>query len=115
MNAVVIEHVALAELPNAWRERLVMPGNARVRVVVEEEAGDRDTAFGMWRDCGEMTDVDAYVRRLLPPRFGDAVSMTAGNIHDVLAFLGRTRLFAAEKLTAQEIETQVAAERLAWN
>jgi hypothetical protein len=46
-----------------------------VTVRIEEEA---DTAtkgnlenplFGMWRDRAELTDVDAYMRRLRAPRF----------------------------------------------
>lgn len=73
MNAIVIEHVALTELPDAWRERLSISREKRVRVVIEEESceggGEGAVAFGMWRDREEMSDVDTYVRRLRAPRF----------------------------------------------
>ncbi|MBI4984932.1 MAG: hypothetical protein HZA62_02435 [Rhodocyclales bacterium] len=36
MNTIVIEHVAIAELPEAWRKRLPVTQKARVRVVIEE-------------------------------------------------------------------------------
>ena len=38
MNTVVIEHVALNELPAAWRARLPVAPNTRVTVRIEEEA-----------------------------------------------------------------------------
>jgi hypothetical protein len=75
MNAIVIEHVKVSELPEDWRARLHAGADARVTVRIEEEA---DTAtkgnlenplFGMWRDRAELTDVDAYMRRLRAPRF----------------------------------------------
>ena len=77
MNAVVIEHVNVSELPEHWRARLHAAANARVTVRIEEEAESREAAkentdnplFGMWQDRGEMTDVDAYVRKLRAPRF----------------------------------------------
>lgn len=37
MNTVVIKHVALSELPAAWRTRLPATPNARVTVRIEEE------------------------------------------------------------------------------
>ena len=37
MNTVVIEHVALNELPVAWRARLHVAKHARVTVRIEEE------------------------------------------------------------------------------
>ena len=37
MNTVVIEHVALNELPAAWRAQLPVASNARVTVRIEEE------------------------------------------------------------------------------
>lgn len=81
MNAVVIEHVKVSELPEDWRARLHAASNARVTVRIEEEAEPREAArettkegaenplFGMWQDRAEMADVDAYVRKLRAPRF----------------------------------------------
>lgn len=76
MNAVVIEHVALNELPAAWRSRLLIAPEARVTVRIEEEAElaapsalTDNPMFGMWRDREEMADVNAYVRKLRAPRY----------------------------------------------
>ena len=83
MSAVVIEHVKVGDLPEAWRERLAKPSDARVTVRIEEEtarqetettqlkAGDaiEDPAFGMWRDRDDMVDVDAYLRKVRAPRY----------------------------------------------
>jgi len=78
MNAVVIEHVKVAELPEAWRNKIAKPGDAHVTVRIEEEvsvqtaneadAGD-DLLFGMWRDREDMADVDGYIRKLRAPRY----------------------------------------------
>jgi hypothetical protein len=77
MNAVVIEHVLVSELPEDWRARLQAAADARVTVRIEEEAQAREATqeeaenplFGMWRDREEMADVEAYVRTLRAPRF----------------------------------------------
>ena len=77
MNAVVIEHVKVSELPGDWRVQLHAAANARVTVRIEEEADSRETAkenaenplFGMWQDREEMADVDTYVRKLRAPCF----------------------------------------------
>lgn len=81
MNAVVIEHVKVSELPEDWRARLHAAANARVTVRIEEEAESREVVrdaakekaenplFGMWQDREEMADVEAYVRKLRAPRF----------------------------------------------
>lgn len=81
MNAVVIEHVKVSELPEDWRSRLHAQANARVTVRIEEETeaheATREAAkeeaenplFGMWRDREEMADVEVYVRKLRAPRF----------------------------------------------
>ncbi|MFM8898401.1 MAG: hypothetical protein ACKOF9_00395 [Burkholderiales bacterium] len=86
MNAIVFEHVPVAELPLAWREKLT---SAQVTVRIEEEAAvsaqgteaptqaaaqvaaafANDPLFGMWRDREDMADVAAYVRRIREPRF----------------------------------------------
>lgn len=73
MNTVVIEHVRVGDLPEAWRARLPTP-EAWVTVRIEEEpahAADLtdDPLFGMWRDRDDMEDVAAYVRHLRAPRF----------------------------------------------
>ena len=77
MNAVVIEHVKVSELPEDWRSRLQAAANACVTVRIEEESESREAAnekaenplFGMWQDREEMTDVEAYVRKLRAPRY----------------------------------------------
>ena len=77
MNAIVIEHVKVSELPEAWRAKLPAAQDARVTVRIEEETESRETAkenaenplFGMWQDREEMEDVEAYVRKLRAPRF----------------------------------------------
>ena len=66
MNAIVIEHVPVAELPPAWRAQLASGAEARVTVRIEEEAAPAaapeafvtdDPAFGIWRDRQDMADV----------------------------------------------------------
>lgn len=81
MNAVVLEHVPVAELPQAWRDKLgsalADAAGVRVTVRIEQEPADGpaetfvtdDPAFGIWRDREDMTDVEAYVRRTRAPRF----------------------------------------------
>ena len=87
MNAVVIEHVPLADLPLAWRDKLPKARFARkshVTVRIEQEevlATPVDTEqaaiqsvmtnpmFGMWADRKDMADVQAYVRKLREPRY----------------------------------------------
>ena len=73
MNAVIIEHVKISELPAAWRAKLPAPENAHVTVRIEEETSgveaEKDLLFGMWRDRDDMADVEAYVRKLRAPRF----------------------------------------------
>lgn len=75
MNAVVFEHVKVAELPEDWRRQLAIPADARVTVRIEAEAdasaaasGD-DPLFGMWRDRQDMADVSAYIRGIRASRF----------------------------------------------
>lgn len=79
MNEVTIEHVKIEELPEEWRARLHVMANTLVTVRIEPEAAYTapepsqaacdDPAFGLWRDRKEMTDVDAYVRKLRQPRY----------------------------------------------
>jgi hypothetical protein len=79
MNSIVIAHVPVAELPPAWRAKLVQGDNTLVTVRIEEEAEvatteefvTDDPLFGMWRDREDMTDVTAYVRSLRASRFND--------------------------------------------
>ena len=74
MNTVVIEHVALTELPAAWRAKLSVPLDTRVTVRIEEgHTEPAQTAladnplFGMWRDREETADVTAYAHKLRAP------------------------------------------------
>ncbi|QHI98359.1 hypothetical protein GT347_10355 [Xylophilus rhododendri] len=78
MNAIVIEHVLVAELPQAWRDRLRSVADDRVTVRIEAEptsdiqSGPEladDPLFGMWRDREDMGDVAAYIRSSRAPRF----------------------------------------------
>jgi hypothetical protein len=71
MNAIIIEHVRASELPEPWRTRLAVPPDACVTVRIEEEPEQKaDSAFGIWSDRDEMSDVAAYVRKIRAPRFG---------------------------------------------
>ncbi len=79
MNAIVIEHVPVDELPLAWRAKLAKSTDALVTVRIEEEAqvaapADEpfvtdDPAFGIWRDREDVADVAAYIRKLREPRY----------------------------------------------
>ena len=80
MNAVIFEHVPVAELPEKWRARLTHAGSATVTVRIKEEpqamqapAEDfaNDPLFGMWRDREDMADVAGYVRKLRASRLND--------------------------------------------
>ena len=79
MNAIVIEHVPVAELPLAWRAKLAKATGATVTVRIEEEAQAAqaeefvtdDPLFGMWRDREDMADVAGYVRSIRTSRFND--------------------------------------------
>lgn len=83
MNAVVIEHVSVAELPPAWRAKLAavpeVQGAARVTVRIEAEGREEaattayadDPLFGMWSDREDMVDVAGYVRGIRASRFND--------------------------------------------
>ncbi len=79
MNAIVIEHVRVEELPQAWRARLAAPAPTCVTVRIEEEPVSTqpsdegfttdDPAFGIWADHENMSDVTAYARSLRAPRY----------------------------------------------
>lgn len=78
MNAIVIEHVPVAELPPAWRAKLAQPTDALVTVRIEAETQATlpteqfvtdDPAFGIWRDREDMDDVAAYLHKLRIPRY----------------------------------------------
>ena len=79
MNAIVIEHVSVADLPSAWQAQLAQPASSHVTVRIETECAAAeltdqfstdDPAFGIWRDREDMPDVAAYVRKLREPRYG---------------------------------------------
>jgi len=81
MNTVVFEHVPMADLPQAWQDKLgqglVGAADVRVTVRIEEAPANApaeafvtdDPAFGIWRDRDDMADVQAYTRRIRAPRF----------------------------------------------
>ena len=65
MNAIVIEHVPVADLPAAWRERLAPSAGATVTVRIEREPQPLDAteafrtddpAFGIWSHGLQMAD-----------------------------------------------------------
>ena len=72
MNAIVIEHVKVSDLPDVWRTKLNAGMDARVTVRIEEEIiapetatkEEAESAFGMWRNREDMADPEGYVRRL---------------------------------------------------
>lgn len=83
MSAVVLEHVPVSELPQAWRDKLGHEMtdviNTHVTVRIEAEPADpaqapdtefaNDPLFGMWRDREDMADVAKYIRAIRAPRF----------------------------------------------
>ncbi|MDP2833928.1 MAG: hypothetical protein Q8Q28_11690 [Pseudomonadota bacterium] len=72
MNAILIEHVKVSELPESWRTRLAAAKDAQLTVRIEEEpttTDDSPSAFGMWRDRDDLADVAGYARSLRVPRF----------------------------------------------
>ncbi|MEO8922095.1 MAG: hypothetical protein ABI330_04615 [Caldimonas sp.] len=80
MNAVIFEHVPVAELPEQWRAKLAKARDTLVTVRIEEEAQAAapveefvtdDLLFGMWRDREDMADVAGYVRSIRTSRFND--------------------------------------------
>ena len=79
MNAVVFEHVPVADLPEKWRAHLGQAAGTTATVRIEQEARGPaaeafvtdDPLFGMWRDREDMTDVAGYVRKLRASRFSD--------------------------------------------
>ena len=89
MNSIVIEHVKVEELPQAWRAKFAQTTNARVTVRIEEEQVQAtepveefvtdDLLFGMWRDRDDMADVAGYVRSIRASRFNDDGTQRATN------------------------------------
>jgi hypothetical protein len=72
MNAILIEHVKVGDLPESWREKLAADMEARVTLRIEEEAPVTEyacSAFGMWSDRDDLADVAGFARRLRAPRF----------------------------------------------
>jgi hypothetical protein len=77
MNAIVIEHVPIEQLPTEWQAQFKYIAGAHVTVRIEQELPANeaakfttdDPAFGIWRDREDMADVSAYVRRLRQPRY----------------------------------------------
>ena len=78
MNAVVIEHVKISELPEAWRTKFATTEDTRVTVRIETEPTAQateepfvtdDPAFGIWRDHDDVQDVAGFVRSLRAARY----------------------------------------------
>jgi hypothetical protein len=78
MNAIVIQHVKVGDLPEEWRTRLAANEDVRVTVRIEEESSvaraanvderTDDPLFGMWRDREDIADVAGYVRKIRASR-----------------------------------------------
>ncbi|NIA00429.1 hypothetical protein [Massilia sp. CCM 8734] len=78
MKTLIIEHVALTELPAAWQAHLPLAPNTRVTVRIEEEESEdqqgaspltANPLFGMWKDREDIADVAAHARQLRAARF----------------------------------------------
>jgi hypothetical protein len=70
MGAVTIQHVKVGELPEAWQKQLGAAADTRVTVRIEAEVADEgDSAFGMWSDRAELSDVDAHLRTVRSERW----------------------------------------------
>jgi len=75
MNAIVIEHVPVTDLPAAWQARLDAASVTRVTIRIEEEVDlpaspvANNPLFGLWRDRDDLRDVDSYMRTLRGPRY----------------------------------------------
>ena len=86
MNAVVIEHVSITELPVAWREKLHAASATRVTVRIEEEDNQAVTTladnplFGLWHGREDLQDPTAYVSKLRQPRFLPTTGSTEAEV-----------------------------------
>jgi hypothetical protein len=79
MTTIVLEHVNVRDLPEAWRAKLPTLQEAQVTVRIEEETKPQaeiaqaneadDLLFGMWRDREDMADVETYISKLREPRY----------------------------------------------
>ncbi len=78
MNAIVIEHVKVTELPEAWQSKLAEIPGATVTVRIEAESQEAvqteqfsadDPLFGMWRDREDVANVENYLRAIHAARF----------------------------------------------
>jgi hypothetical protein len=84
MNAIVIKHVPVADLPPQWRAKLSQTAGATVTVRIEQEAQPAeefvtdDLLFGMWRDREDMANVAGYIRSIRAPRFNDEGAQRKG-------------------------------------
>lgn len=82
MNAIVIEHVRVSELPIEWQHKLgTREGEVTIRIEPPAQRSlpedPDDPLFGMWADREDMADVAAYVRRIRASRFNDDGSRKA--------------------------------------
>ena len=79
MTTLIIEHIKVSELPPHWAQQLNTSPEQTVTVRIETEITAKplvevgfvtnDPAFGIWRDREDMTDVEAYVRKVRMPRY----------------------------------------------
>ncbi|HEX8612806.1 MAG TPA: hypothetical protein VF800_16075 [Telluria sp.] len=86
MKTLIIEHVALTDLPAAWLAHLPLAPNTRVTVRIEEEQSEEQSEdqseeqsetspltanplFGMWKDREDIADVAVHARQLRAARY----------------------------------------------
>ncbi|MSR14606.1 MAG: hypothetical protein EXR86_08590 [Gammaproteobacteria bacterium] len=78
MNPVVIEHVRISDLPEAWRAKPGFGGEGRVTAhidakhpvqVIEENFATNDPAFGIRRAREDVRDVEEFLQQLRAPRY----------------------------------------------
>jgi hypothetical protein len=80
MSTLVIEHLKAKDLPKQWAQDLKARPDQNVTVRIETEPEQtpaeateafvtNDPAFGIWRDRGDIGDVEAYMERLRAPRY----------------------------------------------
>ena len=78
MKTLIIEHVELTDLPEAWRAHFRLGPNTRVTVrideeVIEDQSGSSpltsNPLFGMWKDRDDIGDAAVYARKLRAARY----------------------------------------------
>lgn len=80
MSTLVIEHLKASDLPKQWAQHLKARPDETVTVRIETEPEQTDAkvtevfvtndpAFGIWRDRGDIGDVEAHTKRVRASRY----------------------------------------------